>query len=487
MSLFNKLKSAATWQASEVIVTVLTQFIYLAVMARLLSKSDFGMMAITSSFIMLGFIFVESGMGAALIQRQHINGRHITAAMQGGILLGLLLFLIFFFLSPYIASFFSIPELKNLIRVISINFLISSASSVSLGLLHKNFNFQKSAVVTIFSITISYTLGILLAIAGFGVWSLVYATLLNSWMKAVGYFIFAKVKWQSGIFLKEWSQLLSFGLGIILLKFANYIGRSGINLVLGKIFDPGVLGVFERTFQIKSLPASYLGNILDTVMFPAMSEIQDDDIRLYALYQQTLGLVNSILMPVALYLIFFSQEVVLILLGSKWPESVLPLQIMLVALPFSASGRMADAVIRAKGRVYANAFRKFLYVSVLIAGSSWGALNYGLNGAATAVTVSSFFNYITMLFLVKSIFGKGIIDIFLRPVLEGLRLAGYLLIPVSLICFSISGVSAYNLPVFLLFTFFVAVTAMWLLLKRPDCLGVYIEHFVIKIREKNAG
>ena len=432
MSLFRKLKNSGIWQTLEVVAMVLTQFLYIAIMARILSKADFGLMAIANSFVVFGYIFAESGMGAALVQRRNITNRHINAALQGGIILGLILFVLFFCLSPVIANFFDQQELRSLIRVIALNILIFSLSSVSLGILQREFKFKEKSIITIVSLVISYGFGIFLGIKGWGVWSLIYASLLLSILQAIGYFIFAKIKISMGFYLQEWKDLFSFGFGIVLLKITNYIGTHGINLAMGKIFTPQMLGVFERSYHIKTLPSLYLGKILDTIMFPAMSEIQDEKENLFKIYQYALGFVNTVLMPLALYLIFFSKEIVLILLGKDWLEAVVPLQIMFVVLPFSSSGRMADSVIRATGLVYRNAFRKLLFVIVLLISTSYGGYKFGLNGAAVGVLISFLFNYVIILFLVRGIFKKSIVEIFLAPILAGLKLTLVMLMILSI-------------------------------------------------------
>ena len=108
--MFEKLKSSGIWQSLEIVVTVIAQFFYLAIMARILSKPDFGLMAIANSFVSFGHIFAESGMGAALIQRKIITNKHINAALQGGILFGIILFFIFFLTASPISGLF--PNLR---------------------------------------------------------------------------------------------------------------------------------------------------------------------------------------------------------------------------------------------------------------------------------------------------------------------------------------------------------------------------------------
>lgn len=482
MTLLKKVKNAGIWQTIEVVVTVAAQFIYMATMARILNKADFGLMALANSFVMFGYIFAESGMGAALIQKKNITIKHINAALQGGILFGLCLFLIMFSLAPFIANYFAQQQLENLIRVIAINFFVFSISAVSVGILQKEFRFKEKALVIIFSMIISYGLGIYLGLIGYGVWSLVIAVLLLAILRTIGYFYFARVKFIKGFFFKEWKDLFSFGFGVILLRFANYIGSNGIHLVLGKIFSPGLLGVFERTYQIKTIPGTYIGNIIDTVMFPALSEIQNEDDRLFRIYQQMLGTVNTIFIPAAFYFIFFSQEIVMILLGQKWPEAVIPLQIMFIALPLSISVRMADSVIRAKGLVYKNAGRKLLYVIVLLLGAGFGAYHYGLIGAAIGVTISYLFNYATMLFLVRKVFNKKLTEIYFEPLMSGVKL----MLILSIIVISSSTIlnlwNTVNVEYFLIQTLLISSMLLFIGWQKPILLGEYFNAFLSRIK-----
>lgn len=484
MSLTQKLKNAGIWQLLQVVIQAIIQFGYIAIMARLLSKADFGLMALASSFIGIGVIFSEGGMGSALIQRQNITQKHINAALQGSLFIGLAIFITFFLTAHFIAEFYNQPLLELIIKVIGVNVIISSVNNVSRGLLQKNFKFKITSNITIFSSITGYTVGIVLAFLGFGVWSLVAATLIISLLSTVCMLYYAPIKLSLKFYFQEWKELFSFGFGVILLKINNYIASQGVNLVLGKILQPAQLGVFERTYSIKTIPSSYLGNILDAIMFPAMSEIQDENERLFRVYQHSLGVVNSVLMPVAVFLIFFSKEVVLILLGDKWLEAILPLQIMFVVLPFSSSGRMADSVIRAKGLIYKNVVRKFIYVLVLITTVSIGAFKYGLTGAAIGVTFSHLFNYIIMLILVEKVFNKRAKEIFLLPILSGLKLLLLVLIQLMLFSFLLKQFELNFILNFLITTFLIIGTMGLIFWKKPVLLGVYLQETLIRLFPK---
>lgn len=484
MSVTEKLKNAGLWQSLQVIVQTIAQFGYLAIMARLLSKSDFGLMAIAGSFIGFGILFSEAGMGASLIQRKKTTDKHNTAALQGSFILGTLVFLIFYFSAKPIASFFEQPILELIIKVAGATIILNSISSVSISLLQKKFQFRQTSLVIAASSVIGYGTGVFLGLNNWGVWSLVTASIASSLISAIALFLLAPVKVSFKLHLREWKELFSFGSGIILLKINNYLGNQGVNLILGRIFLPAQLGIFERSNQIKNLPGGYLGNILDTIMFPTMSEIQDDKEKLFRIYQHSLGIVNTLLIPLSFYLIFFSKEIVDILLGSQWQDAVVPLQIMLIVLPFASSSRMADSVIRAKGLVYKNVRRKFLFVTVLMVSVFTGGYYYGIPGAAIGVTFSYLFNYCIMLFLVKRIFEKSPGEIFIRPLIAGLKLSALVFALTIFITLIFNNWSNHSIIKFIITTILVALIIIIIALKKPSILGIYCNEFIETIFKK---
>jgi O-antigen/teichoic acid export membrane protein len=484
MSITNKLKSGGFWQTNKIVVQVITQFGYMMIMARLLEKSDFGLMALAYSFIGIGNIFSEGGMSAALVQRKNITHKHKNSALQGGILIGLFVYIIFYFSAPFIADFFDQPKLNLLLKVIAVNTVLHSINGISLGLLQKRFEFKKIAVITILASIIGYFIGIILAYKDFGVWSLVTATLTITTTRTFTLFYYAPVKFSLKFHLKEWKELFSFGFGMILLKINNYMGNKGLNLILGKIFAPGVLGVFERTFRIKNLPSRYLGRIIDSTMFPAMSEIQNEDKRLFNLYKFSIGFVYSLLLPLTCYLIFYAKEIVLILLGTKWLEAVLPLQIMFVVLPFSSSGRMADIVIRAKGAIYKNVRRKVLYVIVLIMSTGMGAYYFGIKGAAIGVTFSYIFNCIISLIMVKHIFRKTLKIILTKPIIESIKLSFFTMFFTIVMHIFLGFLMEESIFIFIINTILFFLLLSYIVLNKPNLLGQYLNEIIYRLRNK---
>lgn len=481
ISYARKVRSAGVWQLIEIAAQLIIQFLYIAVMARYLEKSDFGLMAIASSIISFGTIFSEAGMGPALIQRKEISQKHKITALQGGFIFGILIFLMLFLSAPTLSHFYEIPDLKNMLRVIGINVVLISFSSASLAMLHREYMFKKSSLVTTVSIIVGYTSGIVAATQGMGVWSLVLATLIISGTKCIGYFHYAPVKMQIRFYTKEWKELFSFGFGMILLKSLNFFSQHGLNLILGKMFNPSFLGVFERSNKIKNLPSTHIGNILDKILFPAMSQLQNNNDKIINVLKYALGVSYTLLIPVSAFLIVFSKEVVLILLGEKWLDAVIPLQIMFVVLPFSISNRLGDSVIRATGHIYKNVWRKLLYVIILIIFVITGGNYYGLAGAAAGVTLSLFFNYLMTIYLVKQIFKVDVVCLFIHTLSNGLLIA----LTITTVSVSFKMISIHfdimSILFFIIYSFVLTGIIALIVIKKPNVLGKYTVYLINNI------
>ncbi len=484
MSLVKKLKSAGFWQLLQTVVQVSIQFGYMAVMARLLSKADFGLMALASAFIGFGVLFSEAGMGAALVQRKEITQKHMNAALQGSVITGLFIFIIFYISAESIAVFFEQPLLESIIKIIGIIVILSSLGNVSRSLLQKHFRFKNTSIVIMCSTAIAYCMGVIFAYLNYGVWSLVIANTVNVLLTTVIMLYLAPVKISFHLYFKEWKDLFSFGSGMVLSRLINQGSSKGLILVLGKIFQPIELGVFERAFAIKTLPSSYLGGVLDTIMFPVMSEIQDEQEKLFRIYQHSLGVVNTVLIPAALFFIFFTKEIILILLGKDWLDAVFPLQIMFLILPFSSSVKMADSVIRAKGLIYKNVVRRSIHLFILIITATFGAQYYGVVGAAIAVTFSYLLNYCIMLFLVRTIFNKSFIEIFFLPVTSGVKLSLLVLILLIIPTIILDNWNHDSIVKFFISTLFLSGLMFLIAMKKPELLGVYLQETLVKIFPK---
>lgn len=478
MSLTKKIKNAGKWQSLSVVSLNVIQLVYIAIMTRLLIKEDYGLMAVVNGIIGIGNIFIHGGMGSALIQRKDINNKHINGALQTSVLMGFILYAFFYSLSPFISSFYNDVRLDGLIKVASLNLILLSLNNISVNLLFKNYSFKNTSLVSIISNLTGYSIGVYLAMNDYGVWSLVIATLLASLISTIAMFYFAPIKISLKVHYKEARELFGFGSGMMLLSFSNFLSNKGLNLIFGKIFTQDALGIYERAARVKNLPSQFLASIINKVMFPVMSEIQDENEKLIKIYKFGLGLSNSIMIPTTVFLVFFSAEIVQILMGENWAEAVLPLQIMFLILTFSNSGKMTDSVIRAKGLIYKNVTRKYIFTVIIIILSGTLGYFFGINGAAVGIVISHFINYLMMIVLVKNVFKGSYREYFYQPLLAGLRLGIYLGVLIFSYKFLFNLWGKTDVTMFIVFTLVLLILSAGLVKFRPTIFGYYFEKVI---------
>ena len=275
---------------------------------------------------------------------------------------------------------------------------------------------------------------------------------------------------------KHFNDLFSFGAGMTLIRFNNYLNSFGFQSLIAKLVPLSALGIFERSYRIMIMPASYLGGTVDRVMFPGMSKFNDNDEKLYSYGKKMLRIVNVIMVPSTALFILYTKEIVTLLLGSKWMDAVLPLRILFLSLPFRISVMMCDSVIRAKGKVYKAAYRKFLYTITLFLGVSIGSV-WGIIGICIATSAAAIFNYFNMLSLVKKIF-KTDNTIFFDPFIEPLKLVFFVLLFTAPVYFFVSSFSGFYFTPFLT-SFLLLIIAVVLIFKiKPYIFGETLNWFI---------
>ena len=420
-----KLLKTGIWQLLNTMVIILSQIIANAVIVRYVSPKEYGIMAIANAFINFASIISESGMGDALMQRREVEPQHKNAALFFSLLVSIVLYAILYMSAPWISSFYDDPKVNNelvlipALRVLGLSFLFLSLGSSSLNLMMKRFNFKQVFFSDSLSLLISNVLGVVLAMYGWGIWSLVYSILFYNVARLIMVWIYEPIPVFIGASLRHWRDLFNYGVGLTLVKFYNYISGFGIMLQVGKLVSLGATGSFERSYRITNLPVRYIGDMIQKVMMPFMVNINDDDDKLYAFFYRGMSFANALLVPISFFAIVFCQPIVLLLFGPEWESAVLPMQILFASLPFRITTKVADVLMRVKNLVFKNANRKLKYIIVLVAGIFIGSY-WGLTGISIAVTLASVFNYVFMLITIKQhVFQKGFNKLIISPFKDG--------------------------------------------------------------------
>lgn len=416
MSLTSETVKAGFWQTLSVVSRGGIELGVVAVLSRLVTPEEFGLVASASVFFAFFGIFSEVGLGAAVIQKKNITDSFVNTAFFLTSILGIVLTAVSWLFAKPISDFFRNDDLIGIVQVLSIVIFIGNIGVVPRSILAKELDFRRIMVLDFFSYALGHgAISITLAVMGFGAWSIVFARIGQTTLSTA---ILLIMKPQRIVFrhnISDFKNIVSFGGGLTLSRIFNTLSEQGDYIVIGRLLGSASLGIYERAFKLMQIPGSYFGNVLDQVLFPAMSRIQGEQDRLKMAFNRALGLVFGIMLPVTTFMIVVGPEIVDFVFGSNWKSAILPFQILVITLTFRTTVRIYDSLIRAVGAVYRSALRKFLYSVEIITFSLVGSI-WGLAGVAAGVSVAVLINFVTMTFLIKSVLKYDFASIF-RPML----------------------------------------------------------------------
>ncbi|MFA6599308.1 MAG: lipopolysaccharide biosynthesis protein [Ignavibacteriaceae bacterium] len=400
------------WSYISIISTAAMQIGYTSIMARLLTPKAFGLMAMGGVIIGLGGYFAEMGLGHAIIQKNILNKNDIKASFSTSIILGIFFWLLIYLCAPLAILIFKDSEVVNIIRVLGIYFIINGFSLTSKSLLRRELNFKALAIIEICSYLTGYIfIGISFALLGWGVWSLVIASLGQQVTSALISFLIVKHKIS---FVPHWNDikpLFNFGSKISIISFIQFISSNLDTLIIGKISTPTLLGIYNRASLFVNLPAQYFYTSFSRVLFPAFSRIQLDKDKLREIFTNSFTLINIIILPLTIGVVPMAKDIIYILLGPNWTEAIPVFQVLIITIAFSAVINISGSLIQATGKLRGMFYNEIAYLILLI-GLMLMFSTYGLLGFAIAMTISKFIRLCIYILIIKNNIKPNLYNIF---------------------------------------------------------------------------
>ncbi len=384
------------WMGYGKAAFAILQLVVLAILARLVSPLDFGV--VSAALVVIGFSSIVSqlGLGPAIVQRRTLETRHLTAAFVASVLLGLTLGAIVWTSAPLAARFMRLDGLAPVLRALAWVFLLNGLGTVSSALLSRELRFSWLANLDVASYGIGYgAIGIATALLGWGVWALVAGQLGQALIR--NGILLAKHPPPLPLSLERsaLNDLVYFGGGFTIAKLANYAAVTGDSVVTGRFLGATALGYYGRAYSLMSAPAYAFGAVLDVVLFPAMARVQDDPERLAAAYRRGVALIAIVVLAPSATILLLAPEVVRVLLGTKWAGVVAPFQILAIGMLFRTSYKMSDSIARSTGAVYRRAWRQILYAGLVVLGA-WIGQRWGVSGVALGSLAALTINFFLM-------------------------------------------------------------------------------------------
>lgn len=304
------------------------QFIISVILARLLSPEDFGLVGMVIVFTGFASLFGELGFGAALIQREIIEDKHCSSVFWLNLIVGVILTAIIMVAAPLISAFYNEPRLIVLTSIISINFSVSALGMVQNAMLNRKMAFRSISIVEMVSTLAAGSAAIFLAWRGYGVWSLGWQVVITTIITVIGYWYVSGWRPQLSFDWMAIKDLLAFSGNLLGFNAFNYWARNADNLLVGRFLGTVELGIYTRAYTTMLLPIGQITNVLGRVMFPALSRVQQDKVRVKRIYLRSVAMIALISFPMMMGLFVVADHFVLALYGAKWKMVTGVLQIL---------------------------------------------------------------------------------------------------------------------------------------------------------------
>lgn len=353
-------------------------------LARLLSPADYGLMEIAMMFISFVGFFNEIGMGAAIVQKRDLKQAEVNGCFAIAVLLSLVLLLGTLLLSGLIADFFQHAELAAMISTLAVGFVIGSFGAIPEAFLRKEMQFKAIAGVNILSILLQSVISVALALAGLGVWSLVWGSLVAAAVCSIGFFLLSPWRPRGRYGIREAVDLALFGMHVTTSRVFWFLYSNADRAVVGKLLGAASLGVYGMAFSLATLPSSQITSLVTNVASPLFSKLQREFDRLNAVVIHMTRGIAYVTYPALLGMLACSQELILVVLGPKWIECQVPFGALCLMGLIKSVDPLLSQVLTSIGNVKKLAAYTALCALVMSLAFAAGAWLDGLRGVSAA-------------------------------------------------------------------------------------------------------
>lgn len=326
--------NALFWKFSERFGISGVQFILQIILARLLTPGDYGMLSIMIIFVNLSNVFIQNGFNTALIQKKETTDEDYSSVFWLSLIISILIYACLFFIAPLIAMFYNMPKIIFPFRILSLMIIPGSLNSIQIAIVSKELDFKKIFKSNLLSIVISGTIGIILAYLKFGVWALVFQSLLNVLITSI--VMWFTVKWRPmKIFDFDRVKILfSYGWKLLVSSLMETLYQDLSSLVIGKKYNSTTLGFYNRGKQFPQFLTNAVNGAVQSVMLPAMSSIQDNRKVVKNMMRRSIKLSSYLMFPIMAGLAIVAEPLIKVLLTEKWLFCVPYMQIFCFIFAF---------------------------------------------------------------------------------------------------------------------------------------------------------
>lgn len=331
-SLKHKAVNGIFWRIVEQGGKQIVQFGISVLLARLIMPDQFGMIAMLTVFMSIAGCFINSGLGDALYRKKDRTQTDCSTVFWFSFIVSIICYWILFFCAPLISAFYDMPQLTAILRVSALTIIIGTLAGIHRMFLSLELDFKTQAKFNVIGLIISGSVGVFLAYKDFQVWSLVFQNLVATIVPTI--LIILKVKWHpSLVFSKQsFKEFFTFGSKLLGSSILDQIYSNIYSIVIGKVYRASDLAYYNRAHNLATLTSSMPTGVLQSVTYPLLVRLQDNDVAMKSAYRRIIRLCGFIIFPLCLGVGAVAHPLINVLYTEIWSYSAVLLSIIVFSL-----------------------------------------------------------------------------------------------------------------------------------------------------------
>jgi len=399
VSIGDSIRHGTKWLLGGNVAGQILQFAFGIVLARLLVPADFGVLVTVQIFTGLAGFISGGGMGQALIRAKEAEHEDFQIVFTLQIILGLMIYTVFFVSAPLFAHWYGQPLYTELFRVSALSFVLRPFSNMPNAWLTREMRFKQRMMVNLVSATLGSMLSVALAWDGFGVWSLIFGGIAGTMLNTVALIFITPIRPRIRFNAAIAKRLGLYGVKVTSNELAVYVRNQTPNFFVGRLQGPAEVGLFNKADSLAKSPRMITWSTYDP-LFRSLARIRDNRDQSQYVYFRTITLLTVYMLPFFVGLAWLAKPLIHVLYGEKWLPSADPLTILSMSGLFACIGNPAGAVLAAQNWLGREIFVQLTLI-IMFAASSVIGIHWGLTGVAWGLLLSEGIYVVLMAYLVN--------------------------------------------------------------------------------------
>lgn len=342
--------SGVKWNTIGSLSSKGVHFVLGLMIARILVPDDYGVIGMLAIFLSVSQAFIDSGFSNALIRKLDRTEIDCSTAFYFNIVVGFFFYTLLYFVAPFISFFFQMPILTDILRVLAITIVVNSLGIVPRALRSIAVDFKSQACASVIAAVVSGIIGLILAYNGYGVWALVWQSLMSVLIEVVAIWLLAGWRPKMLFSISSFRIMFSYGSKLLFSGLLHKLYANLSGLLIGKYYTSSDLGFYNRGHQIATMPSMGITSILQRVTYPVFAQLQNDDKKLIEVYRKYISMTSLVIFFLMILLATIAKPLIILLLTEKWLGAVPYLQVFCLALMFDHLCQLNLNLLLVKGR-----------------------------------------------------------------------------------------------------------------------------------------